>query len=166
MRKSGAERWAVVCSAKKARSGTAIAAELATDNVLGETDALEAMGVDPLQYLVVPRVVGGAISVTLLVVFFNTITLAGAAWMAWALDRLSPVDFAAALRLALSTRDVWLTVIKGAVFGAGIAMLCSFAGLLESRTPTDIPKSVTRGVVLALLFVFATSALFAVVLYT
>ena len=147
------------------RSGTAIAAELATDAVLGETDAMEALGVDPLQYLVVPRVVGGAISVLLLTVLFNVLTLASAAWTAFVLDRLSPAEFAGALRLALSTRDVWLVVLKGLVFGAGIAMLCSFAGLLEARKPTDIPKSVTRGVVLSLLFVFLTSALFSLALY-
>lgn len=147
------------------RSGTAIAAELATDNVLGETDAMESLGVDPLQFLVWPRVVGGAISVMLLTLLFNAVTLAAAGWMAWVLDGLPPADFARALQLALAPADVWLLALKGAVFGAGIAMLCSFAGLLAERRPTEIPKAVTRGVVLSLLFVFVTSGLFSFLLW-
>jgi phospholipid/cholesterol/gamma-HCH transport system permease protein len=147
------------------RSGTAIAAELATDNVLGETDAMEALGVDPLQFLVWPRVVGGAISVALLTLLFNAVTLASAGWMAWVLDGLPPADFAQALRLSLAPADVLLLALKGAVFGAGIAMLCSFAGLMAERRPTEIPKAVTRGVVLSLLFVFVTSGLFSFMLY-
>lgn len=147
------------------RSGTAIAAELATDNVMGETEAMEALGVDPLQFLVWPRVVGAAISVSLLTLLFNAVTLVSAGWMAWVLDGLPPEDFARALRLSLAPADVWLLALKGAVFGAGIAMLCSFAGLMAERRPTEIPKAVTRGVVLSLLFVFVTSGLFSFLLY-
>lgn len=147
------------------RSGTAIAAELATSTVLGETDAMEAMGIDPLQYLVFPRVVGGAISVALLVVFFNAITLGSGAMAAWVLGSVSLHEYLGSLRLALSPSDLVLMVFKGAVFGAGIATLCAFAGLLGGRTPPDIPRSVTHGVVLSLLFVFAVSALFSVLAY-
>lgn len=148
------------------RSGTAIAAELATSTVLGETDAMEATGIDPLQYLVFPRVVGGAISVALLVVFFNAITLGGGALAAWVLGAVSLHEYLGSLRLALSLSDLVLMVGKGAMFGAGIATLCAYAGLLGGRTPPDIPRSVTHGVVLSLLFVFAVSALFSVLAYT
>jgi phospholipid/cholesterol/gamma-HCH transport system permease protein len=148
------------------RSGTAIAAELATSTVLGETDAMEAMGIDPLQYLVFPRVVGGAISVALLVVFFNAISLIGGALAAWVIGAVSLQEYLGSLRLALSLGDLVLMVGKGAVFGAGIATLCAYAGLMGGRTPPDIPKSVTHGVVLSLLFVVAVSALFTVIAYT
>lgn len=147
------------------RSGTAIAAELATSSVLGETDAMEAAGVDPLQYLVVPRVAGVAISVALLVVFFNAITMAGGAIAAWVLGAVSLGEYFDSLRLALTIGDLVTMVVKGAIFGAGIALLCSWAALLGGRTPADIPRSVTRGVVLSLLFVFAVSATFSVVAY-
>ena len=148
------------------RSGTAIAAELATNTVLGETDAMEAAGVDPLQYLVLPRVVGGSIATAMLAVFFNAMTLLAAAITAHSLRQTTIVDFRESLRLAMSVQDVWITLVKGAVFGAGIGTLCAFAGLLGGRAPTAIPRSVTRGVVLSLLFVFSVSALFSVALYT
>jgi phospholipid/cholesterol/gamma-HCH transport system permease protein len=147
------------------RSGTAIAAELATDGVLGETEALEAMGVDPLQYLLIPRVIGGAISVVLLAVYFDTLTLIGGALVAAPLADVSLTEYFTALRAALAPLDLWITLAKGAIFGAGIATLCSYEGLLGGRKPTDIPQCVTRGVVSSLLFVFVVSALFSLVLY-
>jgi len=147
------------------RSGTAIAAEMATNLVLGETDALEALGVDPLQYLVAPRVAGGAISVAILVVFFNAITLVSAGLTAFFTNGVSLESYTESLRLALTVRDLGLVPLKGFVFGAGIAALCAYAGLSGERRPTAIPQSVTRGVMLALLFVFVTSGLFSLAAY-
>lgn len=140
-----------------ARSGTAIAAELATNGVMGETEALEAMGVDPLQYLVVPRVVGGAVSVALLTIYFDAVTLGGGAVVAALLGGVSAAEYASSLRLALTLGDLWITLLKGAIFGAGVAMLCSQEGLLGGRKPTDIPQCATRGVVASILFVFLVS---------
>lgn len=147
------------------RSGTAIAAELATNGVLRETEALESMGVDPLQYLVVPRVLGGAISVAILAVFFDVVALGGGAIFAWALADVSPGALAASVQAALRPSDLWLTVIKGAVFGLGISTLCSFEGLVGGRRPTDIPQCVTRGVVASLLFVFLVSTGFSLLFW-
>lgn len=148
------------------RSGTAIAAELATDGVLGETEALESMGVDPLQYLVIPRVLGGAISVALLTVYFDAITLLGGGGLAWLLGQVTPSTYLESLRVALTVGDIWVTLVKGALFGLGIATLCSYEGLMGGHKPTDIPQCVTRGVVASLLFVFVVSTVFSLVLYT
>lgn len=146
------------------RSGTAIAAELATDNVLGEIDALEANGVDPLQYFVLGRVVGVALSVAILALLFNAITLLGGALAAYLVADLGSADFLRSLKLALRPSDLAVVLSKGFVFGAGIATLTSYSGLFGGRKPTDIPQSVTRGVVRSLLFTFIVTALFAVVI--
>ena len=148
------------------RSGSAIAAELATNGVLGETEAMESMGVDPHQYLVVPRVVGAAISVTLLAVLFDAVTLTSGALFTWMLGEVSIVEYVASLRLALVPLDLWLTLAKGSIFGIGIATLCSYEGLLGGRLPTDIPQCVTRGVVSSMVFVFMVSSIFSLILYT
>lgn len=147
------------------RSGTAIAAELATNGVLRETEALESMGVDPLQYLVVPRVLGGAVSVVILVIFFDLIALGGGAVFAWLLTDVSFTALAGSVRAALRPSDIWMTVVKGAVFGLGISTLCSFEGLVGGRRPTDIPQCVTRGVVSSLLFVFLVSTAFSLLFW-
>lgn len=147
------------------RSGTAIAAELATNGVLRETEALESMGVDPLQYLVIPRVIGAMISVAVLAVFFDVVALGGGAVFAWWLADVSPASLAVSIRDALAPLDLWLTVVKGGVFGLGIATLCSYEGLVGGRRPTDIPQCVTRGVVASLLFVFLVSVSFSLLFW-
>jgi phospholipid/cholesterol/gamma-HCH transport system permease protein len=145
-----------------ARSGTAIASELATARVMGEVTALEALGVDPVQYLVIPRLAGCAVSVALLAVYFDFIAIIGGMFATSWLAQLSPADYLESLRMGMSTWDVPLVLLKGALFGLGTAGVCCWAGLRAARTPTAIPQSVTRGVVIAMVYVFAVTALFTI----
>lgn len=143
-----------------ARSGTAIAAELATSDVMGEVEAAEAMGVDPYQYWVLPRMLGTAVSVTLLIVYFDVVTVLSGLTLGDALGRVDLASSLAVFRAELSPADLWLTLAKGTLFGLGIALLCCYEGLRAGGRPTLVPICVTRGVVASLGFVFALSALF------
>jgi phospholipid/cholesterol/gamma-HCH transport system permease protein len=146
-----------------ARSGTAIASELATSRVMGEVTALEALGVDPVQYMVIPRLAGCALSVALLAVYFDALAIfSGLLVTSW-LSGLSPADYLESLRLGMSMWDVGYVALKGATFGIVTASVCCWAGLRAARTPAAIPQSVTRGVVTAMVLVFTISALFTVV---
>lgn len=147
-----------------ARSGTAIASEIATARVMGEVSALEALGVDPVQYFVIPRLAGVGISVALLAVYFDAIAIVGGLLATVWLANLSPADYLESLRLGMSMWDVALVVAKGVMCGVGTAAVCSWAGLRAARNPAAIPQSVTRGVVYAMVYVFAVSALFTVAL--
>lgn len=146
-----------------ARSGTAIASELATSRVLGEVTALEALGVDPVQYMVVPRLAGCAISVAMLAVYFDTTAILGGMIITSYLAHLPPREYLDSLRLGMSGWDVGLVLLKGAFFGLGTAAICCWAGLRAARTPAAIPQSVTRGVVYAMVWVFGVSAAFTVI---
>ena len=143
-----------------ARSGTAISSELATSRVMGEVTALEALGVDPVQYLVIPRLAGCAISVAILAIYFDFIAIVGGMFATSWLAGLSPWDYLESLRMGLSMWDAALVLTKGALFGLGTAGVCCWAGLRAARTPAAIPQSVTRGVVIALVYVFSVSAMF------
>jgi phospholipid/cholesterol/gamma-HCH transport system permease protein len=145
-----------------ARSGTAIASELATARVMGEVTALESLGVDPVQYMVLPRLIAVAISVALLAVYFDAIAIVGGLFATWGLAHLSPYDYLESLRLGLSSADVGIVVLKGLLFGLGTAGVCCWAGLRAARTPAAIPQSVTRGVIVAMVYVFGVSATFSV----
>lgn len=145
-----------------ARSGTAIASELATSRVMGEVSALEALGVDPVQYMVIPRLAGCAISVALLALYFDAIAIIGGMVATSWLAHLPPADYLESLRMGMSIWDVALVLLKGAMFGLGTAAVCCWAGLRAARTPAAIPQSVTRGVVVAMVYVFGVSALFTI----
>ncbi|HJQ21883.1 MAG TPA: ABC transporter permease [Gemmatimonadaceae bacterium] len=145
-----------------ARSGTAIASELATSRVMGEVTALEALGVDPVQYMVLPRLAAAAISVALLAMYFDFIAIMGGLLATSYLAHLPPGDYLESLRMGMSGLDVALVVAKGAMFGLGTAGICCWAGLRAARTPAAIPQSVTKGVVMAMVYVFTVSAAFTI----
>ena len=147
------------------RSGTAIAAELAACRVYGEIDALEAMGVNPLHYFVLPRIVGAAISVAALTVLFDAVTLTSGLLAASLIQNISLQEYVGSLKLAMRPSDIIAVTLKGAISGAGIAALCAFEGLRAGRAPTEIPQAVTRAVVDSLLFVVALTGIFAVLRY-
>jgi len=128
---------------------------------MGEVTALEALGVDPVQLMVLPRLIGAAVSVALLSLYFGAIAIGGGLASTSLLAKLPPGDYLESLRLGLSMTDVALVLFKGATFGFGTALICCWAGLRAARTPAAIPQSVTRGVVTAMIYVFIVDAVFA-----
>jgi phospholipid/cholesterol/gamma-HCH transport system permease protein len=144
------------------RSGTAIASELATNTVMGEVQALEGMGIDPVHYLVLPRFGAALISVTGLVLLFDIIAILAGLVAALANGMSSPHYFDIVLR-SLTLRDVWLTVAKGLVFGAVIGIVPSFHGLGVRRGPTGVPVASSQAVVGSITLIFILSALFVAV---
>ena len=143
------------------RSGTAIVTELATAQVLGEMTALEAAGIDPMQVVVLPRVVACAIGVAVLTVYFDVAALVGGLGATWWLAHLPPADFLASLRVAVAESDLGRVLTKSLAAGAGVGTICCWAGLRAGTSPSSIPQSVTRGTVRSLGFVFILAALFA-----
>ncbi len=140
------------------RSGTAITAELATNTVMGEIRALEGMGIDPYHYLVLPRLAGSVLSVTVLIVMFDVVSLS-AGWLATSVNQASGGRYVTNVIAALDTSDIILTVVKGVLFGGVIGLLPCYHGLKVSRGPTEIPQAVTRGTVAAIASIFIITAL-------
>jgi phospholipid/cholesterol/gamma-HCH transport system permease protein len=141
------------------RSGTAIAAEMATNRVMGEVTALEAMGIDPYIYLVLPRVLGAVVSVACLMIVFDTVALLSG-WIGAATTGMRWERYIQIVLATMSAKDVWITVAKGFTFGAAVALFCAYHGLAVTRGPTEIPQAVTRGVVGTIVAIFVMSAAF------
>jgi phospholipid/cholesterol/gamma-HCH transport system permease protein len=143
------------------RSGTAIAAEMATNRVMGEVTALESMGIDPYTYLVLPRLLGAIVSVACLMVLFDSVALVSG-YIGASTTGMSWTRYVQIVTATLSAKDVWITVGKGITFGASVALFCSYHGLAVTRGPTEIPQAVTRGVVGTVVAIFMLSAAFVV----
>ena len=140
------------------RSGTAITAELATNTVLGEIRALEGMGIDPYHYLVIPRLAGSLVSVTILIILFDVVALLSGFAATYA-NQASGARYLTNVLTALESRDVVLTVVKGILFGGVIGLLPSYHGLRVTRGPTEIPQAVTRATVDSIALIFIITAL-------
>jgi phospholipid/cholesterol/gamma-HCH transport system permease protein len=147
------------------RSATAIAAELGAMQLNGEVDALAAHGVNPYQYLLLPRWLGVLVSVFVLVVCFDTAALAGGFLVAKLKYGVTFGFFMESVRQALSNRDFAATLLKVLLFSGAITFHACHFGLGIHRSQTEIPQAVTKTVVSALVAVFSLDGLIAALLY-
>jgi phospholipid/cholesterol/gamma-HCH transport system permease protein len=147
------------------RSGTAIAAEMASMKLSGEVDALIATGVNPIQYLLVPRMLGGIVAVFSLIIFFDATALLGGFIVAWWRLPLSLTSFMDALGGVIGAKELAITFLKALVFGGSIPLLCASYGLRVKRSTTEIPQAVTKAAVASLLMVFLIGGLLSAALY-
>ncbi len=144
------------------RSGTAIAAELATNRVMGEIDALEGMGIDPIHYLVLPRFLAAIVSVFgLLIVFDLAAVLAGLAGAV--INGMTSARYLSLVLDTLTVSDVGITIAKGLLFGIVIGIVPSFHGLRSGTAATQVPISAAQAVVVSIVGIFVLSAVFVVV---
>jgi phospholipid/cholesterol/gamma-HCH transport system permease protein len=148
-----------------ARSGTAMAAELATMRVNGEVDTLAALGIDPFEYLIVPRLLGTAVSLVTLTTLFLGATLGVSALLSPLLGGPPPADLLGHVALALQGPDAAALLAKTLVPGLTIAAVACLEGLSAWRSTTDIPPAVTATVVRAFSIVFVWNTSVSTLLY-
>jgi phospholipid/cholesterol/gamma-HCH transport system permease protein len=147
------------------RSGTAIATELGNMIVSHEFEAIQAMGIQSVYFIVTPRVIGVTMAVICLTIFFNAIALLGGFGVAKLILPITFPAFLLELQRALSVGDFLLGFLKSVIFGFLIALSCTYHGLTVQRSPIEVPQVATRGVVSATLFCFATDALLTTLFY-
>jgi phospholipid/cholesterol/gamma-HCH transport system permease protein len=149
------------------RSGTAITTELATMRVNGEIRVLDAQGLDPFTYLVLPRVIGVMISVfCLTIVFivvsfvsgFATASLIGAAQGGAGL-------FVEGVFKAITPADVLNVIAKTVIPGALTGSICCVEGLGIRGAATEVPQAAGRAVIKSVGVLFVSSAIVSVITY-
>jgi phospholipid/cholesterol/gamma-HCH transport system permease protein len=139
-----------------ARVGTANVIELGTARALGEVEALEALGIDPVHYLIVPRVLGmmaGIFSLTIYLIIGAL--LSGFLWAFLDNVALTPGDYFKQLLDALNWLDFALLALKTLAFGFFIAIVTCYHGLAQPLRLEDVSRvavrAVTQGVVVCVL---------------
>lgn len=144
------------------RSGSAITAQLGVMRVTEELDALKVMGIPAGVRLILPKVVGLAIAVPLLVVWTSAIALIGAMLAARLELDISFTLFLQMLPVAVPTSNLWLGLGKGAVFGALIALTACHFGLRIRPNTESLGAGTTQSVVTAITIVLIVDSMFAV----
>jgi phospholipid/cholesterol/gamma-HCH transport system permease protein len=139
-----------------ARVGTANVIELGTARALGEVEALEALGIDPVHYLIVPRVIGMALGIFSLTIYLIIGALASGYLFAFLQDvPLTPGDYYRQIAEALSWLDFALLALKTLAFGFFIAIVTCYHGLAQPLRLEDVSRvavrAVTQGVVVCVL---------------
>ncbi|MBI4348568.1 MAG: ABC transporter permease [Elusimicrobia bacterium] len=147
------------------RSGTAMATELGTMRLGGELEALAAYRIDPVAFILLPRVAGMVLAMFASIVLFDVTGLLGGSVIAVALQDLSFALLRSRVAAALTPADFVMTAAKALLFGQTIALLSCYFGLQVRRSPTELPQAVTRAVVTSLAAVFAGDAILAAASY-
>lgn len=148
-----------------ARSGSAFAAEIGTMKVNEEVDALTTMGLDPVRFLVTPRIVAAVLVTPVLTVFANLAGLTGGAIVATQQLGLPLVTYNNQVRLALDTADLLGGLFKALVFGVLVAAIGCHRGMQTSGGAVGVGASTTRSVVSGIVLIALADAVLAVVYY-
>jgi phospholipid/cholesterol/gamma-HCH transport system permease protein len=146
------------------RTGAANVIELATARALGEVETLEVLGIDPVHYLVVPRVVGMALGVFGLAVYLILGALASGYLWAFVQDvPLRPAEYFRQLAEALSGIDFVLLFLKTVCFGLAIALVTCYHGLAQPVRLEEVSRACIRAVAQSVIVCVLLDALFIVV---
>lgn len=137
-----------------ARSGTAIAAELGSMQVNNEITALEVMGIEPRRYLMMPRVIGTAISVFVLTFYFEVITILGGYLLAGFGKRITFGAYVSNVLETMGFMDIIASLLKSLIFGLIIGAVAALHGLRVGKSITEIPQQTTKAVISCLFLVF------------
>jgi phospholipid/cholesterol/gamma-HCH transport system permease protein len=147
-----------------ARVGAANVVELGTTRALGEVEALESLGIDPMHYLVVPRVVGMAVSIFGLTVYLIVVSLVSGWLFVFLQDvPMSPGDYFGQLAGALLWQDFVLLALKTFAFGVVIAVITSFHGLAKPLRLEEVPAATARAVTECVVICGVLDAMFLIV---
>jgi phospholipid/cholesterol/gamma-HCH transport system permease protein len=133
------------------RAGAAITAEISTMKVNEQIDAMEAMAVDPISYLVVPRLIASFLMLPLLVALFNLTGQLASLIIALGIFDIDQGIFFDKMARIVTWRDVWSGLQKAFVFGGIIALLACRYGLMASGGAKGVGKATTNAVVMMLL---------------
>ena len=143
------------------RTGTATVVELGTARAQGEVEALEALGIDPIHYLVVPRVIGiagGVFSLTIYLIIGALVS--GYLWSFLQDVPLMPGDYFQQIAASLSGLDFVILAMKALLFGAAISVVTCYHGLAQPLRSEQIARATVRAVAQAVVACIFVDALF------
>ena len=143
------------------RVGSAIAAEIGAMNVYEEIDALKTLNINPVRYLVMPRLLAGLVATPALCMYVNVIGLAGGAFVSSVNPKIavSVRQFQLNFQEVVKFGDLMDSFVKSVVFGVVVVITSCYVGLKTSGGPEEIGRSVTRAVVLSFMMIFVLNYL-------
>ena len=147
------------------RSCPAMAAELASMKVAGEVEHLREMGISPVGYLVVPRLLGTGLSLLLLTFYFLVVTIAGGLGLSSLLLDIPFANHLAVIFSTLSLLEVGAALLKGLIFGLLISSIACHYGLSARGSITEIPQVTGTAVMQSLFAVLVVNVLITLLVF-
>ncbi|GGG28295.1 ABC transporter permease [Chelatococcus composti] len=143
------------------RSGSAFTAEIGSMKMREEVDALRVMGLDPVQVLIVPRILALIVSLPLLTFLSMMSALLGGGLVSWFYGGISPEIFLARLQGAIALSTFLVGIIKAPFMALVIGLIASLEGLAVQGSAESLGRQVTSSVVKSIFMVIVVDGLFA-----
>lgn len=147
------------------RVGSGIASELGTMQITEQVDALRTMGINPIEYLVMPRIFSGVISFTMMIVFVDFLAILAAFVSSYFTVDMTWTGFVRGMRHSYVQSDVFTSLIKASIFGFIVTAFGSFFGLQAYAGAKGVGNSTTKAVIWSSLSVIVLDYIISATLY-
>lgn len=145
------------------RTGAAYAAELGSMKVSQEVDALRAMGVSPMEYLVLPRLMALVVALPMLVLIGSILGILSGGFISMIAFEISWVTFFNQVQKAVDLTSVWGALFKSGVFGMLVGFAGTWRGMQCGSSSAEVGRVTTSAVVTGITWIIIADALFAVI---
>lgn len=159
LREMGALMTAIVMAG---RTGAAYAAQLGTMQTNEEIDAIRTLGISPVEFLVMPRILALLVTMPLLTLYANVLGILGGALVAGGMG-ISPVQYFNEIETAMTPVQLAVGVGKSVVFGLLIAIAGCRAGIRSGRSSAAVGQAATTAVVTAIVYLIVADAAFNII---
>jgi phospholipid/cholesterol/gamma-HCH transport system permease protein len=148
-----------------ARVGASIAAELGTMKTNEQIDAMECLALDPMRFLVMPRMVAGAFMMPVMVIFADFIALVGSWFVAVLFMQVTSNLYTSGLKIFFASGDIYAGLIKASVFGAIIALMGCYHGLTSKGGAHGVGEATMKAVISAMVLILIFDYIIASILF-
>lgn len=145
------------------RTGAAFAAQLGTMQVNSEIDAFKTLGVSPMEFLVLPRMLALILMMPLLCLYADVVGMLGGALVSIGLFGISPMEYIHETQAALDFTDFAVGLVKAAVFGVIVAIAGCMRGMQCGRSSSAVGLAATSAVVTGIVFIVVSDALMTII---
>ena len=135
-------------------AGSAICSDLGARKMREEIDAMEVLGVNPIQRLIVPRVLAAMIVATLLNGLVSVVGVVGGYYFNVVMQGGTPGAYLASFNALAQLPDLWISEIKAVIYGYVAGIVAAYRGLNPSSGPKGVGEAVNQTVVIAFLLLF------------
>lgn len=160
VREMGAMMTAIILAG---RTGAAFAATLGNMKAGEEIDALQTLGIRPVDFLVMPRLVALGVMMPLLALYANGLGIFGGMLVSRGLLNIPPTAYWVETQTAVDLSDIFTGLVKAAAFGVLVGLAGCHRGLRAERSAAGVGRATTSAVVMGLLLIIVADALFAVI---
>lgn len=148
-----------------ARAGTAISAEIANMQVTSQVDAIKTLKIDPIGYYFAPRIIAGAFTVPMVVILAELFGILGGMIISYFTIGLHPNRYMSSVWAWINTRDIYISILRGFIFGIIIPLVCASQGYKTTGGAKGVGISTTKAAIKTTVFLLMADLIITFIFY-